>query len=355
MPSNCIVGATRWDGWYSGDAGSVTDGNMLQLSLPAHRARAPLHATLTNNRLRVAGGDPAVLTAINAECIAAQAGGLKYWPFLMYGSAATTYNAPDLDEPRKLMAGLKAYRASPENTRIKWCMMQQGDLMGGIYVPYATVVTQMTAWMLESNYQRVLTNRPVLYIYDIDTGIASRYSGSTANFTVMLDALRAAVIAGGAGDPYVVGMNSTTAACIAVGCDAISNYIGRIPAGVPATFASLTAASLSYWAELAATGLDVVPIVMTGWNTTPRIERPGGGASYRPRIGTLAQVVLPTNVELAAAFQAAVDYVDANPSLCPARLINSYAWNEHSEGGWLNPTIGDPSGTRLAAIAPVIA
>lgn len=356
MPSNCIVGATRWDAWYF----EVTDSPAVQtaraLSPASYRSRAPKHALVANNRVRFSGVTGDVQAAIDAECIAAEAGALDYWAFLMYGGAATGYIRPDLNEP--MMAGLKAYRTSPEKNRVKWCLMQQGDLMGTTG-NYAGAVTEMVGWMLESNYQRVLTNRPLMYIYGLGGGITSRWAGSTANFKVMLDAVRAGVISGGAGDPYIVSMDGTsTANAIAVGCNAITSYIGTIPTGVPSSYATLDTTTRAYWATLAATGQKVVPIAMCGWNQAPRQERPQtwNAATARPYIKIDGNVTLPTNAELTTHFQAAVDYVNTgNPTACESKAILAYAWNEHDEGGWLAPTIGDPTGTRLAAIAPVIA
>jgi len=44
--------------------------------------------------------------------------------------------------------------------------------------------------------------------------------------------------------------------------------------------------------------------------------------------------------ELAAHIRAAIDWTQANRDLNPANAIIIYAWNEHDEGGWLQPTLG---------------
>lgn len=357
MASGCYVGALRWDAWYSAASGEPAVQTARTLSHPSHTSRAPIHLIEgTNGRITFDLTTAQLQAALDAECIAAQAGGLSYWAFLMYGSASTGYIRPDLNTG--MMAGLKYYRTSAENTRIKWCLMQQADLMGTTG-NYAAAVTEMVGWMLESNYQRVLTNRPLMYIYGLTTGIATRWAGNNANFKVMLDAVRAGVIAGGAGDPYIVGMEGTdTTIATAIGCDAISNYISTIPAG-PAAYTALDTSARAYWATLLATGKKVVPIVMCGWNPAPRQDRPqtwnAASADYRPHIGTNTHITLPTTTELATHFQAAVDYVNAHPTECNSKAIIAYAWNEHDEGGWLGKTVGDPTGARLTAIQPVIA
>jgi hypothetical protein len=52
--------------------------------------------------------------------------------------------------------------------------------------------------------------------------------------------------------------------------------------------------------------------------------------------------------------QAAIDFINDNSAQCPLKLINCYAWNEHTEGGYLNATHGDPDGTRLRAIMAAV-
>ena len=56
----------------------------------------------------------------------------------------------------------------------------------------------------------------------------------------------------------------------------------------------------------------------------------------------------------AAHLQAAIDWIDDNPDLAtPERLLMIYAWNEFGEGGYIAPTLGDPNGLYLDAVASV--
>jgi hypothetical protein len=52
--------------------------------------------------------------------------------------------------------------------------------------------------------------------------------------------------------------------------------------------------------------------------------------------------------------RAAVDFILDHPKSCPANALLIYSWNECDEGGGLIPTRGDPKGSYLDAIAPII-
>jgi len=67
--------------------------------------------------------------------------------------------------------------------------------------------------------------------------------------------------------------------------------------------------------------------------------------------------VTATPDELAAHVRQAVEWTKANRDLDPANAIIVYAWNEHDEGGWLEPTLrtdGKPNEERIKAIASVL-
>ena len=53
--------------------------------------------------------------------------------------------------------------------------------------------------------------------------------------------------------------------------------------------------------------------------------------------------------------QAAIDWIDAHPDKATAeKIIMIYAWNEYGEGGYIAPTLGDPDGLYLDAVASVV-
>jgi hypothetical protein len=65
----------------------------------------------------------------------------------------------------------------------------------------------------------------------------------------------------------------------------------------------------------------------------------------------------PAPQELADNLRSAMKWVADNPSVCPAKSVLIYAWNEFAEGGWLVPTrtpSGEPDTERLDAIRRVL-
>jgi hypothetical protein len=69
-----------------------------------------------------------------------------------------------------------------------------------------------------------------------------------------------------------------------------------------------------------------------------------------------AAPVTPVDVKLAPAehLRAAVEFIDSHDLACPSKVLLIYSWNECEEGGALVPSLGDPQGSYLTAIAPVI-
>ena len=54
----------------------------------------------------------------------------------------------------------------------------------------------------------------------------------------------------------------------------------------------------------------------------------------------LIDATMATPDELAAHLRDAIEWTKANREINPANTIIIYAWNEHDEGGWLQPTLG---------------
>jgi hypothetical protein len=126
----------------------------------------------------------------------------------------------------------------------------------------------------------------------------------------------------------------------------------------PQPYAALAAAAEQWWIDGHATGSDVVPTLMTGWDFRPRITTPnalfGAESSGNPN----ARYEPPTPAELADHVANGVAWMAANSTAAPAQTALLYAWNEFTEGGWLCPTwlAGQAGGdtSRLAALASVL-
>ena len=118
-------------------------------------------------------------------------------------------------------------------------------------------------------------------------------------------------------------------------------------------FETLETATENYWnLELAASPTGVVPTVMIGWDTRPRQEHP---PSWQPNIKNSGGFVkAPTPDQFAEECNAAIRFITDHRQACPASLALIYAWNESSEGGPLQPSLGDRTASKLRAAAKVL-
>jgi len=87
-----------------------------------------------------------------------------------------------------------------------------------------------------------------------------------------------------------------------------------------------------------------IPTIMSGWDARPWNTPPTW--YFNPT---------RTPAAVGAHLQKAIDFLDDNPTLAtPERLVMIYAWNEFGEGGYITPTVGDPTGLYLDAIKSVV-
>lgn len=343
MGSGIYFGAIRWDNWYAltGPALSV----LRSLSNSKYQMRAPVHARIVTPARITFDVSQAV---IDAEILAAIRGGISYWAFLLYDPATSP----------TLMVAYDLFQSSSIKNQIKWAMIRQTNDWG-TSGNYSTKVALAVSQVTQSNYQLVLTNRPLVYIYYQDSDITSYWGSSTANFKSALDQFRADVQLAGLGDPYIVLLKGSNYAAIktAIGADAVSNYISNFTQRSDAAYTLLDADAQAWWETQRLASGKVVPVCMAGWSRKPRIERPVAWevSTQTAYLGLSSGAFsLPTNQELVNHFQAAIDYINAHPTDCDASTALIYAWNESDEGGWLWPTLGDPTGSRLDAIASTI-
>ncbi len=117
------------------------------------------------------------------------------------------------------------------------------------------------------------------------------------------------------------------------------------------------------WEKWQSLGVPNITFASAGWDTRPRNERPPpwmrGEVSAEPdstpfsRQKPLIDAVTATPAELASHVVAAVKWAGAHRDLNPANAVIIYAWNEHDEGGWLQPTLrpdGKADDSRVRAL-----
>lgn len=324
-------GAIRWDAWYGNDPtynSFQTAATFSDITPTDWRSRAPLHANLSDP---ITWADSQA-TFDNEINIAANSG-LDYWVYL-------TYRAPDAGH---MNAGLAYHLASSIKDKMKFALMRQANDFGTTG-NYNAQINDTVTYMQNSAYMTV-NGRPLLYVYFNANDIANFWGGANANFAEMVTALRAAVVAAGMQNPYIVSVGGDLTSTATYGVDAVSNYITHIPSTPGAPYASLDLQAQADWTGLL-TASTIVPICMVGWDPRPRRQHP---ESWADSSGT-TWVVTPTLSEFTAHLVAAKNYIRNNPTRCPAQTALVYAWSEYDEGGVMpGPTVGDSSGSLSQA------
>lgn len=345
------VGAIRWDAWHTpvsaaehGGAGGPVKAVEASLNPRRYRWRAPFFARVgTNDTLRIDGYTQEI---VDREIAYAKAGGIDYWAFLLYA------------EDNCMSQGLALYLSSKRRADVNFCAVASPSTFGG-RATWEAGFSRIVRYMKEPGYQTVCGGRPLLYFFRPDEGWVKAWGGPDGARR-LLDGLRAAAQSAGLKTPYVVVMDDGAADRVwrtaeLFGAEAISDYARQAnAAGAPYT--ELAGVARAFWEACAGTGAQVVPLAMAGWDRRPRVERPVPWETkwQKPGAGLDKFYALPAPGELAAHIGEALAWAEARPQQCPAQTVIVYAWNEHDEGGWLCPTLGDggrPDDSRLRAIA----
>ena len=329
--------AIRWDAWYG------TTGNTQQaaqsLSFGGNQTKAPWFATQYEG-IVISNGTQ---SNIDMECQLAAQAGITCFAFDQFGVASS------------LTAAWNLYQTSAYNTLVNWCWIGQSihQLFGGTGA-YSTACDLLASQMAQSTYQKVLTNRPLLYILWDAAGFTSYFGGNYSNLTAAISYLQTKCAALGIGNPYIVVMTGSTASAVTIassmGANAIGTYasFAAYPSGLSYAYTALDSSIQASWvtAATAATGgsLAYVPTAMTGADARGRWYRPESWElPFKPFFGLNGNSAQGTPAQIASAIGSAVTYIGANSSVCAANALLIYAWNECSEGGYvLIPQIKDP-------------
>jgi hypothetical protein len=289
------------------------------------------------------------LAEMDEEIHAALKAGLKFWAFDWY--------PPD----SSLRTAWTIYQQSTNRMLINWCGLVGLNLLGSVPFSNNKWQANMREWagyMRQTNYQKVnveAPNRPLLYILWNDNQLRFYFDNDLANLRKCIDYLSQLLIDTGLHAPYIVILHGIAGVPIAraVG-GAISNYISRFKPETIGPYRDLDTQARQFWKDMADTGEQIVPIAMVGWDTRARQERPVPWEHGTPNPNPNQYYVLATPTELAAHLRAAVEFIHSHRAACPSKTLLIYSWDECDEGGGLIPTLGDPKGSYLSAIGPVI-
>jgi hypothetical protein len=339
---NVRVGAIRWDAWYgqtlSPAPGFFACGN---LAPPEYERRAPWFSRKSESGSLFCDGNRQEI--IDAEIAYAAKAGIRYWAYVWYKQDSPMLNAWNL------------HQRSARKNDINWTIIVgYGQFHSDIAGPQgSTMIEKYLGYFREANFEKVLDGRPLVYLFR-DRGAAIRQVADD------LTVLRSATNAAGTPSPYVVVMsgNPSQAAsdAAAVNADAISSY-AIAPPGNASEYAVLHESTRSFWERMAATGMSVVPIGMTGWDRRPRIERPVPWEPFQMPFKGMSNHYKPaTPTEIADHVGCMLAWAHQNEHAVPTRTALIYAWNESDEGGWLIPTWTEsgPDTSRLEALSRVL-
>lgn len=328
-----IPGAIRWDAWYA----NTRDAKQAQNSLGPKRwqFRAPWFSTVINDYQISSVGTQANL---DTEIACAANAGLKYWAFDYYNPAGGD---------SEFSRGWGLYQSSSLKNHINWCWLYVNTADLGSTGNYSATIAMLVSHFQQTNYQKVLSNRPLVYLFSTTAG--PNWGNDSSNLAAFITDLKTAVTGAGLGSPYWVimgGHPDNLNFMTAIGADAISAYITNVPTnGQPNTASDLNTIVANAWNSLATLGKTVPPCAL-GWDTRPRKQNPPTFVlgSYIPAYSRMLNYVTPlTPSDIATQLGNCVTFIGAHSSACETGALIIYAWNEFDEGGGgLCPTIGDP-------------
>ena len=337
------LGAIRWDGWY-GDGG-VVKAVEATLGQPKFHFRLPWFAELVGEgKVRINGDSQAIM---EQEISYASRAGLHYWAFVDY-----------LDQSAAMSIGLERYLAAKEKKGIRYCLVEEGSRLDEIGV---AAWGRLVKHFQHPDYQTVLDGRPLLFLFQKTMKLGKPE----------WDELRRQTLAAGLNDPYLVLMGWTAGQDReGLGFDAVSEYAcaGKGYTTDPEGYDRLVSHHVKekLWDKWRRDRTPCVTFATAGWDTRPRQERPPSWcpwikATPDPTPSAEQQPLIDgataTPDELAEHVRDAIEWTRANRDLNPANTIILYAWNEHDEGGWIQPTLGSdgqPDDSRIEALGKVL-
>ncbi len=331
-----IVGVIRWDAWNEW-------GYFQKFLQPIEwRDRLPFFARVDDSGQVSFRED--VPEIIDREIDLASKAGLDFWAFVWYH--------PDgWEKSRLMMRCMDLYLASGKRNQIRFALILQGGHLGS-RSEWEKTTALLSELMSKDTYQRVLGNRPLLFLFSIEDAVKFFESEEACNKA--LRQLRQAVQKRSQADPYIAGMvfepEKGLKFLSSLGLDAVSAY-SNPPYGFSRKefpYEHQMQLNYSFWVECKRLGVPLIPTVNTGWDFRPEADP---SIPYRnPEADWIAQA---TPQQIAAHLESAVTWVKTNPEICVANAILIYAWNELNEGGWLLPTLKEGD-ARLVEIRKVL-
>jgi len=342
-----LIGAIRWDAWYDPVDGKVAQSVERSLGPAEFHYRMPFFGQETGpNSVRINGDSQSI---IDKEIAAAAGAGLDYWAYCTY---------PENDP---LSNALKLHLSSALRNQIGFCAISGLASM----ISYFAVDTEYhIKLMLEPGYTKVMGDRPLFYVLSSKDEQIKRLGGMQ-KVAEWVQYIRTEVQRRGGGNPYFVlsegNPTRVVKLCRNLNFDAVGLYATALGPFGGAPYQTLVEVTEKYWDKLSATGVPLVPNIMSGWNSRPRFRNPVSWDKHKPTDPPPVEHCYQdgTPEEIAQHIADAIAWIKAHPAQAPANTALIYAWDECDEGfGALVPSYdpANPQGNdaRLKAIADVL-
>ena len=337
------LGAIRWDNWsLDSPYGHVLADPRLRERVPYYTERLP------NGHLGFPGNTERVL---NADVHYAKAAGLDYFIFGYYLESAAWGRDPG--RAVALNRALTNFVRLPDKLGIKYALNFNLSFPSRDVPMVSAAITKA---LLGPDYMRASDGSAPVFFLVNTLATWSKGLGGEQGTKAALDDLRKRVKAATGRDLYLVALlfNLSESEPVAhrLGFDAVSTYATALGAnGKSLPYASCAALARNAWQLAAKDGSGgFLPTVTLGWDYRPALRDPQERKNRKPNPDWCRPA---TDEEWTQQIRDAINEAANNPRNDRFRSIVIYAWNESSEGGWIQPTLSEGV-RRLKVIANAV-
>ncbi len=334
------LGAIRWDNW------SLDSPYGQVLADPGLRARVPYYAErLPNGNLGFPGNTE---RALNADVHYAKAAGLDYFIFGYYLESAAWGRDPN--RAVALNRALTNFIQLPDKVGIKYALNFNLSFPSRDVPMVSAAITQALSG---PDYMRTNDgSAPVFFLVNTLAAWSKGLGGEQGAKAALKD-IRDRVKAATGRDLYLVALlfnlSETGPVAHSLGFDAVSTYATALGSnGKSLPYAGCAALARNAWQVAAKDGSGgFLPTVTLGWDYRPALRDPQEKKNRKPDPDWCQPA---TDEEWTQQIRGAMNEAANNPRNDRFRSVVIYAWNESSEGGWIQPTLSEGV-RRLKVIA----
>lgn len=337
------LGAIRWDNW------SLDSPYGQVLADPGLRDRVPYYTErLPNGHLGFPGNTE---RALNADVHYAKAAGLDYFIFGYYLESAAW--GRDASRATALNRALTNFVRLPDKLGIKYALNFNLSFPSRDVPMVSAAITKA---LLGPDYMRANDGSAPVFFLVNTMGTWLKGLGGEEGAKAALSDLRNRVKVATDQNLYLVALlfnlSETEPVAHKLGFDAVSTYATALGSnGKSLSYASCAALAQKAWQVEAEHGSGgFLPTVTLGWDYRPALRDPQEKKTRKPNPDWCQPA---TDEEWTRQIRGAINQAANNPRNDRFRSVVMYAWNESSEGGWIQPTLSEGV-RRLKVIANAV-